>query len=126
MSKAPETHFAYSGVIDVVPSSSRKRSSHHTESTNVEKKVRASFKDEYGGGWSKFTESYKAQEYVDKKTGGMGYKQEVKYTSADKYVDKEGGYTTEYQTQVKVQKSVYPNKSSTSKSKNYKDSINYY
>ncbi|PRQ33391.1 hypothetical protein RchiOBHm_Chr5g0057071 [Rosa chinensis] len=126
MSKAPETHYHYCGVIERVPSSSSKRSSQFSESTQVEKKVRASYKDEYGGGWSKFTESYKAQEYVDKKTGGMGYKQEAKYTSTDKYVDNEQGYTTEYHTQVKIQKSVYPNKSSTSKSKNNKDSIGYY
>ncbi|PQP97238.1 uncharacterized protein Pyn_09604 [Prunus yedoensis var. nudiflora] len=76
----------------------------------IQMKDRYSYKDAYGGGSSSFTRSYKAGEFVDKSTGGLGYEQEANYTSTDKYVDKELGFTTEYQTQVKFKKSVYPNK----------------
>ncbi|KAM1728546.1 hypothetical protein ACFX12_019038 [Malus domestica] len=41
----------------------------------------------------------RAEQLVDKSTGQLGYKQDVKFTSTKKYEDKELGFTAEYQTQ---------------------------
>lgn len=118
MSKKPETH--YSGYVEVVQPSSKSRQMN--VSNEMQNKERSSYKDQYGGFSSNVTQSYKASEYVaDKHTGQMGYKQEAKYTRTDRYVDKEEGYTREYQTQTKFIESVYPNKSSSSSKR-----INYY
>ena len=57
----------------------------------------------------------------------MGYKQEAKFAFTEKYVDKELGSTTGYQTQVKFKESVYPNKSGSPSSKfNYNTSKNHH
>ncbi|KAB2637646.1 hypothetical protein D8674_028180 [Pyrus ussuriensis x Pyrus communis] len=39
------------------------------------------------------TENYKAKQLVDKSTGQLGYKQDAKFTSTEKYVDKVLGFT---------------------------------
>ena len=43
---------------------------------------------------------YKAGQVGNKSTDRLGYKQEARFTSTEKYVDKELGFTTEYQSQV--------------------------
>ncbi|KAB2594868.1 hypothetical protein D8674_030318 [Pyrus ussuriensis x Pyrus communis] len=74
---------------------------------------------------SHYTENYKAKQLVDKSTDQLGYKQVAKFTSTKKYVDKELGFTVEYQTQVKFKKSVYPNKTgSSSSNSNYNNNKN--
>ncbi|RXH83591.1 hypothetical protein DVH24_005844 [Malus domestica] len=113
------------GYLKVMPLSKPKLN----ESREVQSKARSSYKDEYGGVSSHYTENYKAEQFVDKSTGRLGYKQEAKFTSTEKYVDKELGFTTEYQTQVKFKESVYPNKTGSSSSKshcNNKNRIDYY
>ena len=40
--------------------------------------------------------NYKAEKLVDKSTDQLGYKQEAKFTSTEKYADKELGFTIEY------------------------------
>lgn len=87
----------------------------------MQSQVKSSYNDEYCGASSNFTKSYKEGEFVDNRSGQSGYKQEAKYTSIDKYVDKTQGYTTEYKTQLKVTKSVYTKKSATAS----KSSFNY-
>ena len=53
---------------------------------------------------------------MNKSTDQLGYKQEAKFTSTEKYVVKVLGFTTEYWTQVKFKESVYPNKTGSSSS----------
>ncbi|CAN6557058.1 unnamed protein product [Malus baccata var. baccata] len=124
-----QSEYANSGTIGylkVMPLSKPKPN----ESREVQSKARTSYKDEYGGVSNHYTENYKAEQFVDKSTGWLGYKQEAKFTSTEKYVDKELGFTTEYQTQVKFKESVYPNKTGSSSSKshcnNNKNRIDYY
>ncbi|KAM2296969.1 hypothetical protein ACFX1S_036576 [Malus domestica] len=57
---------------------------------------------------SHYTENFKAGQLVDKSTDKLGYKQDAKFTSTERYVNKELRFTTKYQTQVKFKKSVYP------------------
>ncbi|PQM41689.1 uncharacterized protein Pyn_16627 [Prunus yedoensis var. nudiflora] len=113
----------FCGIVEAVPSSNNNRQQMNI-SNEVQNQVRSSYKDQYGGSSSNSTQSYKAREYVDKRSGHTVYKQEAKYTCNDKFVDKQQGVTTEYKTQLKVTKSVYPNKGSNSKSSNNR--INYY
>ncbi|CAL8999662.1 unnamed protein product [Prunus brigantina] len=111
MTKKPDSQpVAFIGYLQVMPSSKGLSSSQPKEFQQVQIKDRYSYKHAYGGGSSSFTGSCKAGKFVDKSTGGMGYKQEAKYTSTAKHVDKKLGFTTECQTQVKYKKSVYPNK----------------
>ncbi|KAB2610745.1 hypothetical protein D8674_018777 [Pyrus ussuriensis x Pyrus communis] len=42
---------------------------------------------------SHYIENYKAKQLVDKSTGQLGYTQEAKLTSTEKYVDKVLGFT---------------------------------
>lgn len=139
MSKKPDSKpaYGYCGYLEVMPLSKGSSSSQLNESAELQIKDRYSYKDAYGeGGSSSFTASYKAGEFVDKSTGGLGYRQEANYTSTDKYVDKEIGFTTEYQTQVKFKKSVYPNKTQVkfkksaspykSGTKSYNNRVDYY
>ncbi|KAM2721011.1 hypothetical protein EV2_042135 [Malus domestica] len=76
------------------------------ESREVQSKARSSYNNEYGRVSNHYTENYKAKQLVDKSTAQLGYKQEAKFTFTKKYVDKERGFTTEYQTQVKFKESV--------------------
>ena len=94
-------------------------------SDEVQSQMTSSYNDKYCGTSSNFTKSYKEGDFVDKRSGNSGYKQEVKYTSVDKYVDKTWGYTTEYKTQLKVTKSVYTKKSAPA-SKSGNKRLNYY
>ena len=113
------------GYIGVVTPSSKGSSSKRmvNESSEMQSSSRMIYKDNYSGCSSKFTEQHKAEEFVDKHSGRLGYKEELKYTSTNKVNDKVQGYTTEYETQVKFKKTVYPNKS-TSKYNN--KGIDYY
>ncbi|ONI00903.1 hypothetical protein PRUPE_6G110500 [Prunus persica] len=117
MPKKPDSQLAaFVGYLQFMPLSNGSSSSQLNESQQVQIKDRYSYKHAYGGGSSSFTGSCKAGKYVDKRTGGLGYKQEAKYTSTAKHVNKELGFTTECQTQVKYKKSVYPNKTQVKKS----------
>ncbi|KAM2436709.1 hypothetical protein EV1_013839 [Malus domestica] len=63
---------------------------------------------------------------MDKSTSQLGYKQDAKFISTKKYEDKELGFTTEYQTQMKFKESVYPNETGFSSSKsNYDNNKNH-
>nr|POF10620.1 hypothetical protein CFP56_23392 [Quercus suber] len=101
------------GYIGVVTPSSTGSSSKRmaNESSEMQSSSRMIYKDKYSGCSSKFTEQHKAEELVDKHSGSLGYKEELKYTSTNKVNDKVQGYTTEYETQIKFKKTVYPNKS---------------
>ncbi|KAL6276208.1 hypothetical protein ACE6H2_019809 [Prunus campanulata] len=117
MPKKPDSQpAAFVGYLQLIPLSKGSSSSQLYESQQVQIKDRYSYKHAYGGGSSSFTGSCKAGKFVNKSTGGLGYKQEAKYTSTAKHVDKKLGFTTECQTQVKVKKSVYPNKPQVKKS----------
>ncbi|KAK7847200.1 hypothetical protein CFP56_007051 [Quercus suber] len=113
------------GYIGVVTPSSKGSSSKRmaNESSEMQSSSRMIYKDNYSGCSSKFTEQHKAEEFVDKHSGRLGYKEELKYTSTNKLNDKVQGYTTEYETQVKFKKTVYPNKSA---SKYNNKGIDYY
>uniref|UniRef100_M1DA20 Uncharacterized protein n=1 Tax=Solanum tuberosum TaxID=4113 RepID=M1DA20_SOLTU len=65
--------------------------------------------------------SYKSDEFVDRRSGREGYREEANYKSTYKVNDKTHGVTTEYETSVKCKKTTtYHNKSN-----NYKK-VNYY
>ena len=131
-----EQNYHYCGYAEVVPASSAGSKRMVNESNEVHSSSRTMYKDNYSGGSNHYSTQHKAEEFVDKHSGRLGFKEEVKFTSTQKVVDKVQDYTTEYQTQVKVKKTdypkvqqvkfkktVYPNKT-TSKSNNSK--INYY
>lgn len=93
----------------------------------METAAKSIFKDDQGKFSSQFSKSHKAEEFVDKSTGRLGYKEETKYTKTYKYDDKDQGYTNEYQTQVKVKHVAYPMKDSSKYTKgNNTKHINYY
>ncbi|KAB2632682.1 hypothetical protein D8674_028929 [Pyrus ussuriensis x Pyrus communis] len=82
------------------------------ESKEVQSKAQSSYNDEYSGVSSHSIENYKAEQLVGKSTGQLGYTQEAKFTSIEKYVDK-------------FKESVYPNKIGSSSSKsNYDNNKN--
>ncbi|CAB4282699.1 unnamed protein product [Prunus armeniaca] len=117
MPKKPDSQpAAFVGYLQFMPWSEGSSSSQLNESQQIQIKDRYSYKHAYGGGSSSFTGSCKAGKFVAKRTGGLGYKQEAKCTSTAKHVDKELGFTTECQTQVKYKMSVYPNKTQVKKS----------
>ncbi|KAL6297515.1 hypothetical protein ACE6H2_005657 [Prunus campanulata] len=71
----------YCGYQEVMPLSKRSSSSQFNESAELQIKDRYLHKDAYdGGGSSSFTGSYKTEEFVDKSTSGLGYKQEANQT----------------------------------------------
>ncbi|KAK9931856.1 hypothetical protein M0R45_019112 [Rubus argutus] len=113
------TKKAYCGVITVAPSSKI------NVSDQVQSEVKSSYNDQYCGVSSNFTKSYNEGDFVDRRSGNVGYKQEAKYTSTDKYVDKAQGCTTVYKTQLKVTKSVYTKNSASATKSSYKR-LNYY
>ncbi|KAM1951846.1 hypothetical protein ACFX15_006403 [Malus domestica] len=94
------------GYLKVMPLSKPKLN----ESREVQSKARSSYNDEYGRTSCHYTENYKAGQLTDKSTDQLGHKQEAKFTSTERYVNKELRFTTEYQTQVKFKGSVYPKK----------------
>ena len=109
------------GHLKVMPLSKPKLN----ESKEVQSKARSSYKDEYGRVSSHYTEKYKVEQLMNKSTDQLGYKQEAKFTSTEKYVVKVLGFTTEYWTQVKFKESVYPAKTGSSSSKsNYNHNKN--
>ncbi|KAB2601954.1 hypothetical protein D8674_002959 [Pyrus ussuriensis x Pyrus communis] len=109
------------GYLKVMPLSKPKLN----ESRKVQSKAQFSYNDEYGGISSHYTENYKAEQLMDKSIGQLGYTQEAKFTSTEKYVDKVLGFIAEYQTQVKFKESVYLNKIGSSSSKsNYNNNKN--
>ena len=63
---------------------------------------------------SHYTKNFKVERLVNKSTSQLGYKQEAKFTATEKYMDKELGFTTTYQAQMKFKESVYPNKTGSS------------
>ncbi|CAN6570366.1 unnamed protein product [Malus baccata var. baccata] len=92
-------------------------------SNEFQTRVRSSYNNRYDGSSSSYTEMLKEQDFVDRRTGQMGHKQEAKKTYTHKNVDKDLGFTTEVKIEQKVTKTVYPNKSS---SKSNNNRINYY
>ncbi|EXC34527.1 hypothetical protein L484_019126 [Morus notabilis] len=135
--EVPQAEIHYIGTCIEVPtnqkysssSSSSSRGRQLMESSEMENSEKSIFKDVYGKSSSGFNRSYKREEFIDKSSGRLGYKAEVKYTRTNKYDDMEEGYTHEYQTQVKHKHVAYPSNkqgfSSTNKKGN-KKSIDYY
>ncbi|KAM2353605.1 hypothetical protein ACFX1X_008429 [Malus domestica] len=110
------------GYLKIMPLSKPKLN----ESREVQSKAQSSYNDEYGRVSIHYTENYKAEQLIDKSTSQLSYKQETKFTFTEKCVDKELGFTTEYQTQVKFKEFVYPNKFGFSSSKsNYNNNKNH-
>ena len=95
-------------VLASIVGSSGKSRRMVNESNEVERSSRTMYKDKYSGCSNHFSTQHKAEEFVDKHSGRLGLKDEVKYTSTHKVVDKVVDYTTEYKTQVKFKKTVYP------------------
>lgn len=119
--------YAYSGYCEVVPSnqysSSSSRGRYLNESSELESSTKSVVKGDNARSSRNFSESYKSEEFVDKSTGRLGYKEEAKYSSTYKYDDVERGYTNEYQTQVKFKHVAYPMKDS---SNNNSKRVDYY
>ncbi|KAA8535502.1 hypothetical protein F0562_030505 [Nyssa sinensis] len=67
------------GLIEVVPTGGGKRQ--RNEMSKVERTSKTIFKDKEGGCSTQFTKKHKAEEFVDKNTGLLGYKEEVKFKS---------------------------------------------
>ncbi len=104
-----EKHYLhFSGYAEVVPESSAGSKRMVNESNEVERSSRTEYKDKYSGCSNHYSTQHKTEEFVDKRSGRLGFKEEVKFTSTHKVVDKVQDYTTEYQTQVKVKKTDYP------------------
>ena len=118
-----EQNYHYCGYAEVVPASSAGSKRMVNESNEVHSSSRTMYKDNYSGCSNHYSTQHKAEEFVDKHSGRLGFKEEVKFTSTQKVVDKVRDYTTEYKTQVQFKKTVYPNKT-TPKSNNNR--INYY
>ncbi|KAJ7955756.1 hypothetical protein O6P43_022292 [Quillaja saponaria] len=119
----------YSGYAVVVPASSSKmRVNNGSKSNEYENVSRTGYKEEYNGvGYSShFTESHKGGDFVNKRTGQMGYKKEIKYTSTHKFNDKVEGYSGEYETQVKVRKTINYHTNNYSKSGSSSKRVNFY
>ncbi|KAJ8560498.1 hypothetical protein K7X08_022358 [Anisodus acutangulus] len=64
-------------------------------SGEVQKSTKSSYKDYGGGSSSRVTETYKAGEFVDRRSGREGYREEANYKSTYKVNDKAHGVTTE-------------------------------
>ena len=79
------------GYLKVMSSSKPKLN----ESREIQGKARSSYNDEHGRVSSHYTENYKAEQFVDKSTNQLGYKQKAKFTYTEKYVVKVLGFTTE-------------------------------
>ncbi|KAF5749445.1 hypothetical protein HS088_TW04G01414 [Tripterygium wilfordii] len=92
-----------------------------TKSSEMQTGSRAIYKDKYSGCSSGFSVKEKSGEFVDKKSGRVGYKEETTYTDSLKVADKVSGSSTEYQTQVKF-KQVYTPGPGSAKSNKYKSS----
>ncbi|KAM2465811.1 hypothetical protein ACFX1W_004860 [Malus domestica] len=109
------------GCLKMMPLSKPKLN----ESREVQSKAQSLYNDEYGRVSIHYTENYKAEQLMYNSTSQLIYKQEAKFTFTEKCVDKELGFTIEYQTQVKFKEFVYPNKSGFSSSKsNYNNNKN--
>ena len=98
----------------VVVSAGSKRG--RTESFEAENTTKTLYKSHGGGGCSsKMTQSHKAGEFVDKRSGNKGFKEEVMCKSSVKFDDKFEGCTTEYEAQVKFKKVTTFNSNNSSK-----------
>ena len=123
-------HIGYIGYCEAVPStnqvstysSSSNKGRQMKSSTELQSATKTSFKSVKGKASTNYKQTYTSGEFVDKSTGGIGYKEEMKYSRTSKYQDKELGYTHEYEAQVKLKHVAYPTKSTGSENKQ----INYY
>lgn len=97
----------------VVVSAGSKRG--RTESFETENTTKTLYKNHGGGCSSKMTQSHKAGEFVDKRNGNKGFKEEVKFKASVKVDDKVEGCTTEYESQVKFKKVTTFNNNNSSK-----------
>ncbi|KAF3943801.1 hypothetical protein CMV_029668 [Castanea mollissima] len=93
------------------------------KATELNSSSRMIFKDKHTSCSSHFAKQHKTEKFVDNNSGKLGYKDEVKYTAGLKFNDRVLGNTTEFETQVKFKKTIYPNKSA---SKFNNKEINYY
>ncbi|KAK4337558.1 hypothetical protein RND71_042045 [Anisodus tanguticus] len=92
-------------------------------SGEVQKSKKYSYKDYDGGSSSRVTKTCKAGDFLDRRSGREGYREEANYKSTYKVNDKAHGVTTEYETSVKCKKTTtYDNPN---KCNNYKR-VNYY
>ncbi|KAK4374522.1 hypothetical protein RND71_005199 [Anisodus tanguticus] len=105
-------YIGYIGYIECVEAPKKYNSG------EVQKSTKSSYKDYGGGSSSRVIETYKAGEFVDRRSGREGYREEANYKSTHKVNDKVHGVTTEYETSVKCKKTTtYDNPI---KSNNYK------
>ncbi|KAK4712955.1 hypothetical protein R3W88_018862 [Solanum pinnatisectum] len=92
-------------------------------SDEIHKSTKTSYNDYGGGTSSRVTETYKSGEFVDRRSGREGYREEANYKSTYKVNDKTHGVTTEYETNVKYKTTTtYENPN---KSNNYNRFNNY-
>ena len=95
------------------------------ESREVQSKARSSYKDEYCRVSSRYTEKLQGWTINGQEHWSVGLLEKAKFTSIERYMVKVLGFTTEYWTQVKFKKSVYPNKTGSLSSEfNYKNKKN--
>ncbi|KAF5749446.1 hypothetical protein HS088_TW04G01415 [Tripterygium wilfordii] len=92
-----------------------------TQSSEMQSGSRAIYKDKYSGCSTGYSVKEKSGEFVDGRTGRVGYKEETTYTKTLRVNDKVSGSSTEYQTQVKF-KEVHTPGPASAKSNNYKSS----
>ena len=111
------------GYVELAGSGGSSNKRKVNESSELEKSSRTIYKDKHGAYSEQFTKHHKAEEFVDKHSGTLGFKEQVTYKSTHKVNDEVQGSTTEYETQVKFKKTVYPNKSASKC--NYNKAIYY-
>lgn len=113
------------GYVELAGSGGSSNKRKVNESSDLEKSSRTIYKDKHSAYSEQFTKHHKAEEFVDKHSGRLGFKEQVTYKSTHKVNDKVQGSTTEYETQVKFKKTVYPNKSASKSKCNYNNAIYY-
>ncbi|KAM6555073.1 hypothetical protein CsatB_015835 [Cannabis sativa] len=99
------------------------------DSTQLHSATKSIVKSDKGKATTSFKKSFTADEFVDKTTGRLGFKEEASFTRTDKYNNKNDGFAHEFETQVKFKHVAYPNDnkpSTTTKADNNNYQITYY
>lgn len=101
------------GLVEYYPSEALGTNQSETSETRVSRETYDAKDYKYSG---RYTETHKAVE-ISNKCRRIGSKEEYKRTSTVKYTDKLQGLTTEYHTEFKVKKLVYPSAAKSSSNK---------
>ena len=89
-------------------SSSTPRDRDLKDSTQLHSSTKSIFRDNNGRSSTSFKKSFSSDEFVDKRTGRLGVKDETTYCRTDKYDNKNEGYAHEFETKVRLKHVAYP------------------